>query len=145
MDLPREDELIHTYRSASDQELIEIALTYDSLTDEAQRAIRAEFARRGLEPPEIPDPSPDVEFQRLITIRQYRDLTDAQLAKGVLDSSGIPSYLRDENLVRMDWFYSNSIGGIRLQVREQDLAAAEALLSQSISELAESDGESPYE
>ena len=100
MDLPKESELAQTYRSASDQELLEISLTYDSLTDEAQRALRAEFERRGLEPPELPDPSPDLDFQKLITVRQYRDLTDAQLAKGVLDSAGILSYLRDENIVR---------------------------------------------
>jgi hypothetical protein len=142
MDLPNESELTQTYRSASDQELLEIALTYDSLTDGAQRALRAEFERRGLEPPELPGPPPDLEFQKLITVRQYRDLTDAQLAKGVLDSAGIPSYLRDENLVRMDWFYSNSIGGIRLQVREEDRASAEALLSQPFPETIQTDRDS---
>ncbi len=142
MDLPKESELAQTYRSASDQELLEISLTYDSLTDEAQRALRAEFERRGLEPPELPDPSPDLDFQKLITVRQYRDLTDAQLAKGVLDSAGILSYLRDENIVRMDWFYSNSIGGIRLQVREEDRASAEALLSQPIPDMIQTDRDS---
>jgi hypothetical protein len=142
MDMPNENELTQTYRSASNQELLELAVTYDSLTDEAQRALRAEFEHRGLEPPEVPDSSPDLEFQRLITVQQFRDLTDAQLAKGVLDSAGIPSYLRDENLVRMDWFYSNSIGGIRLQVREEDRASAEALLSQTFPEMIQADRDS---
>ncbi len=38
--------------------------------------------------------------QRLVTVQQYRDLAEAQVAKGVLDSAGIPCYLRDENAVR---------------------------------------------
>lgn len=147
MDLPREDELIQTYRSASDHELIELALTYDSLTAVAQSALRAEFARRGLEPPEIPnDPSaPAPEFQRLVTVQQYRDLTEAQVAKGVLDSAGIPCCLRDENAVRLEWVWSNLLGGVRLQVNEQDREAAQAVLAQPIPEQIQVDGEIPYD
>jgi hypothetical protein len=147
MDLPREDELIQTYRSASDHELIELALTYDSLTAVAQSTLRAEFARRGLEPPEIPnDPSaPAPEFQRLVTVQQYRDLTEAQVAKGVLDSAGIPCCLRDENAVRLEWVWSNLLGGVRLQVNEQDREAAQAVLAQPIPEQIQVDGEIPYD
>jgi Putative prokaryotic signal transducing protein len=129
MDLPRENELLETYRSASDGELLDLALTYDSLTEVAQNALRGEFARRGLEPPVIPDPAPEAEMLPVVTVQQYRDLTEAQLAMGVLESAGIPCYLRDENTVRTQWFWSNLIGGIRLQVREEDRAAAEALLN----------------
>ncbi len=145
MDLPREDELVETYRSASDGQLLDLALTYDSLTDAAQRALRAEFGYRGLEPPEIPDAPPAPEFQHLVTVRQYRDLTEAQLAKGILDSAGILSFLRDENTVRMDWFYSNSIGGIRLQVRDEDHSMAESLLSQPIPEQTQIDSDNPLD
>jgi Putative prokaryotic signal transducing protein len=141
MNLPREDELAKTYQSASDNELLDLALTYDSLTEVAQNALRAEFARRGLEPPVIPDPAPEAELLSVVTVQQYRDLTEAQLAMGVLESAGIPCYLRDENTVRMDWFYSNLLGGIRLQVREEDRAAAEALLHQPIPEQAPTDDE----
>jgi hypothetical protein len=105
MNLPREDDLAKTYLSASDNELLDLALTYDSLTEVAQNALRAEFAHRGLEPPVIPDPAPDAELLPVVTVQQYRDLTEAQLAMGVLESAGIPCYLRDENTVRMDWFY----------------------------------------
>ena len=42
------------------------------------------------------------------------------LAKSMLDSAGIESFLGDENLVRLDWFYSNLVGGIKLMVREED-------------------------
>jgi hypothetical protein len=145
MDLPREDELIQTYRSASDKELIELALTYDSLTEVAQGALRNEFARRGLEPPEIPDDPPTAEFQRLVTVQQYRDLAEAQVAKGVLDSAGIPCCLRDENAVRLEWVWSNLLGGVRLQVNEQDREAAQEVLAQPIPEQIQVDGEIPYD
>jgi hypothetical protein len=143
MDLPRESELLETYRSASDGELLDLALTYDSLTEVAQSALRAEFARRGLEPPVIPDPTPEAELLPVVTVQQYRDLTEAQLAMGVLESAGIPCYLRDENTVRTQWFWSNLIGGVRLQVREEDLAAAEALLNQPIPGQTPVDDETP--
>jgi hypothetical protein len=145
MDLPREDELIQTYRSASDKELIELALAYDSLTEVAQSALRAEFARRGLEPPEIPDDPPTAEFQRLVTVQQYRDLAEAQVAKGVLDSAGILCCLRDENAVRLEWVWSNLLGGVRLQVNEQDREAAQEVLAQPIPEQIQVDGEIPYD
>jgi hypothetical protein len=143
MDLARESELLETYRLASDGELLDLALTYDSLTEIAQNALRAEFARRGLEPPVIPDPAPEAEMLPVVTVQQYRDLTEAQLAMGVLESAGIPCYLRDENTVRTQWFWSNLIGGIRLQVREEDRAAAEALLNQPIPGQIPVDDETP--
>jgi hypothetical protein len=145
MDLPREEDLIQTYRSASDDELLKLALTYDSLTEIAQRTLRTEFERRGLEPPEIPDGPPTPEFQRLVTIRQYRDLAEAQIAKGVLDSAGILCYLRDENALRMQWVWSNLLGGVRLQVDERDRAAAESVLAEPIPEQIQLDGEIPYD
>jgi hypothetical protein len=144
MDLPREDELRATYRFASDHELLALALTYDSLTEIAQRTLRAEFDRRGLEPPEIPE-EPAAESQHLVTVEQYRDVAEAQIAKGVLDSAGIPCRLLDENTVRMDWVWSNLLGGVRLQVNERDREAAETLLTQPIPEQIHVEGELPYD
>jgi len=73
-----------------------------------------------------------LESQSLVAIRRFRDLPDALLAKGVLDSAGIECFLADENLVRMDWFYSNLIGGLRLQVRPEDVETANEVLNQPI-------------
>ena len=140
-----ENELLRAYGSQTDAALLELALGYDSLTDVAQSALRAEFARRGLEPPELPDPAPVPALQRTVVVRQYRDLADAQLAKGVLESAGIPCFLRDENTVRMEWVWSNLMGGVRLQVMEADRAAAEALLSQPIPEQIAVEGEAPFD
>jgi hypothetical protein len=145
MDLPLEDELAQTYRSTGDNELLDLARAYDSLTEHAQTALRAEFERRGLEPPEIPDDPPRPDFQRLVTVEQYRDLAEAQVAKGVLDSAGIPCCLRDENAVRLEWVWSNLLGGVRLQVNEQDREAAQALLAQPIPEQIQLDDDIPYD
>ena len=45
----------------SEIELMDLARGYDDLVDEAQAALRAEFARRGLEPPLIEEEEPQVE------------------------------------------------------------------------------------
>jgi hypothetical protein len=148
MDLPGQDELAQTYRSPNDNELLDLALAYDSLTDVAQNALRVEFERRGLEPPEIqeiPEDQPTAEYQQLATIQQYRELADAQVAKGALESAGIPCYLRDENALRMQWVWSNLLGGVRLQVNERDREAAQAVLTQPIPEQIQLDGDIQYD
>jgi predicted Zn-ribbon and HTH transcriptional regulator len=64
----------------------------------------------------------------LITIERFRDLPLALLAKGKLESAGIQCWLADENMVRMDWLWSNLIGGMRLQVSAEDAQAARSVL-----------------
>lgn len=68
----------------------------------------------------------------LVTLEHFRDMPEALLAKGKLESAGIDSVLADGNLVRMDWLLSNAIGGIRLQVRHEDLETARAVLHEPI-------------
>jgi hypothetical protein len=60
--------------------------------------------------------------EELITVARYRDLPEALLAQGMLQAAGIACELVDENIVRMDWFWSNMVGGVRLQV-DRDVAA----------------------
>src|SRR5258708_39825286 len=74
--------------------------------------------RRHLELAEGPAPEPrqQMEMQKLVTIRQFRDLPEALLAKGSLESAGIECFLADENLVRLDWFISNFIGGVKINL-----------------------------
>ena len=68
----------------------------------------------------------------LVTLQHFRDMPEALLAKGKLESAGIHSVLADGNLVRMDWLLSNAIGGIRLQVEQRDLESARAVLNEPI-------------
>src|SRR5579871_1176083 len=98
-----------------------------------------EFSEPELTEPELTRPIDDGDNDNLqagtrdaVTIRKFRDLPEALLAKGSLDSAGIECALADDNMVRMDWFYSNAIGGVKLLVSAGDAAEAEQILSQPI-------------
>jgi ribosomal protein S27AE len=69
---------------------------------------------------------------RLITVASFRDLPQALLAKGALDSTGIPCFLANENIVRLDWLLASAVGGIRLQVPEVDAEKALQILNDGI-------------
>jgi Putative prokaryotic signal transducing protein len=126
------ERLTSFYAGLTDEELIRIGSQFDLLTDEAQVLLREEFDRRSLDAPELEEPPDSFELQELVTIRTFRDPSDAMMAKSVLDSADIPCFLKDENTVRIQWAWSNLIGGIRLQVRPQDGKIAEQLLSQEV-------------
>jgi len=68
----------------------------------------------------------------LVTIANFRDLPGAMLAKGKLESAGIECFLGDDNMVRMDWFWSNLIGGVKLRVAETEAEEAIHLLEEEI-------------
>jgi hypothetical protein len=129
------EDFAERYAQMSELELMQLAQSYDSLTDPAQSALRNEFARRKLEPPVIEEPEPaEPAYRPLTIIRRYRDLSEALVAKSLLEPAGIPAWIRDENLARMEWQYSNLLGGIRLQVEDGNADAALEVLSQPIPE-----------
>jgi hypothetical protein len=138
------------YAGMEDTELAEIVADASSLTEIARQVLRAEMARRGMEAlPEIATPKPSDAREPIppapVMIRRYRDLPEASIAKSILDSAGIENYLADDNLVRLDWFYSNLIGGIKLFVQPQDAEEANNLLSQSVPEKFNVDTPGEYE
>jgi len=156
------------YAGQMDGELEKVAGQAYELTDLALEALRAELSRRGLKaklvekrpltPNQGPvpgDPPPqrtvevlpegELDMRAMVTIRQFRDLPEALLAKGSLDSAGIECVLVDGNIVRLDWFLSNLIGGVKLEVDPDDVEAAEQVLSQPIPEEFEAEGTGSYE
>jgi hypothetical protein len=139
------DSLESRFAAMSDDEMLAVGAEYSSLTDEAQAIVRSEFKRRSLEVPSVEDEQPSDALAKVATIRQYRDQADALMARSVLESAGIGCYLRDENTIRIDWLWSNLMGGIRLQVAEEDVEAAEQLLSQPIPETIAVAGEFDYQ
>lgn len=69
----------------------------------------------------------------LVVVKRFRDMPEAAVARGLLESAGIPCFLADENIVRMDWLISNGVGQMRLLVRQSDLQTATELLAQDFS------------
>jgi putative signal transducing protein len=138
------------YAAMSEGELQEVADDADSLTDVARTALRAEMLRRGMEaPPEmrVNPGAGEVERQppKPVIVGRYRDLSTASVAKSILDSAGIESFLADDNVIRMDWFYSNALGGIKLLVRDVDAPAAGELLEARVPEKFDVEGVGEYE
>jgi hypothetical protein len=129
--------LAATYAAMTDGELQRLARNAESLTELAWDALEDELDRRNLEVCDdepASEPHHALEMRELVTVRQFRDLPEALLAKGSLESAGIECFLADENLVRLDWFISNFIGGIKLNVRAADEANARQLLDEPILE-----------
>lgn len=54
---------------------------------------------------------------------------DAYLLRARLEGSGITAYIRDENLVTLDWLYSNAVGGVKVDVMDEDYERALELLN----------------
>jgi hypothetical protein len=130
--------LAANYAAMTDGELQRLARHAETLTEVAWDALEDELDRRNLDPADEPSDESErhekLEMQELVTIRQFRDLPEALLAKGSLESAGIECFLADENLVRLDWFISNFIGGIKLNVRPADEAVARKILDEPILE-----------
>ena len=138
--------LASVYSKMSDEELAQILADEKSLTDIAKTVLEAELASRGIEcnksavagAAELPHeerPGEAVYAPRhsgpLAMVKRFRDLPEAVVAKSILDSAQIDSFLADENIERLDWFYSNLVGGAKLMVRPEDLDEATRLLAEA--------------
>ena len=133
LDSEQEPELFAArYSQMSDGELIKLALESSTLSDTAWDALEDELDRRHLEIPE-PEAAPQIslpEMRDLVVLRRFRDVPEALLAKGSLQASGIECFLADENMVRMDWFISNLLGGVKLLVQPADFSKASEILNE---------------
>jgi predicted RNA-binding Zn-ribbon protein involved in translation (DUF1610 family) len=66
---------------------------------------------------------------RLVTIARYSTPFEANMAKSMLESAGIPAFVADEYTIGINWLYSNALGGVKLQVPESFASEALDLLS----------------
>ena len=134
------------YAEMSEGELREIAENAFNLTDIARQALLEEVGKRRLDIHLAESPGASgFESRDMVTLRQFRDLPEALLAKGALDSAGIECLLVDENMIRMNWFVSNLLGGIRLQVNSDDVEEALTLLNEPPPEGFDIEGVGRYE
>lgn len=125
--------LAQVYAAMSDEELLKVAEDSLSLTEAASQALDAEITGRNLFRPQPPLRN-EIVARSMIAVATFRDLPEALLAKGSLESSGIECVLVDDNIVRMDWFISNFVGGVKLLAKAEDAAAATEILGQPIPE-----------
>jgi len=63
------------------------------------------------------------------TLAAFSKPIDAQLLITRLAGSGITAYCRDEYMVTLDWLASNAIGGVKVDVADEDYARAQELLA----------------
>src|ERR1700683_3807092 len=125
--------LARLYGSMSNAEVERLAADAGSLSDAAKWALKVDLARRGLRT-KLAEPAPEAEpevHSLIVILRKDMSLPEALLAKSILESAGIEAFLGDQNIVRMDWFLSNALGGVKLRVREEDVEVATALLDRS--------------
>lgn len=68
---------------------------------------------------------------KLVTIAVFTLAFHAQLLKGRLEADGIESYVQDEHTVSANPVFNNALGGVKLQVKEEDVPLAVNLLRYS--------------
>lgn len=67
-------------------------------------------------------------MSKLVTIASFINPWDAYLAKGKLEDEGIPALIVDEYHVWANWIYAQALGGVKVQVTEENVAAANGIL-----------------
>lgn len=73
---------------------------------------------------------PDLGPDKLATAATFYNLHEADIALGLLQSCGVDCFLCDEHMHRVHPLATDIIGGVRLQVAEQDLELAKELLKE---------------
>ena len=63
-----------------------------------------------------------------LTVARLNDAVEAQLLQGRLQADGIEAQLADQNHVQADPLIAIALGGVRVQVKARDAAAAQAVI-----------------
>jgi hypothetical protein len=63
------------------------------------------------------------------TVATFSKPEEAHLFRTWLEGAGIPAFVHDESIVQLDWFMSNAIGGVRVQVAEEDFDSAREFIA----------------
>jgi ssDNA-binding Zn-finger/Zn-ribbon topoisomerase 1 len=67
---------------------------------------------------------------KLITVNTYTLPHELAIHRSKLESMGIDCFVQDELTAQVHNFYSNAIGGVKLQVRESDVEDALEILKE---------------
>lgn len=71
----------------------------------------------------------------LITVATFDNVVEAEIASGRLEAEGINTVLADVEAVSWAWHLGQAVGGIKVQVREDDVQRAFAVLGEVRAEL----------
>ena len=63
------------------------------------------------------------------TIASFTKPEEAHLLRMRLEAVGIEACVQDENIIQMDLLYSNALGGVRVQVADEDYEAVKEFLA----------------
>jgi hypothetical protein len=66
----------------------------------------------------------------LVTVKTFSYPNEVGIIRGRLESEGIRCFVQDELTTQVNHFYSNAIGGIKLQVKESDVEQALEILKE---------------
>jgi len=72
-----------------------------------------------------------MENDKFVTVLTAMYGSEIAVIRGRLESEGITCFAKDELTVQVNPFYSNAIGGVKLQVRESDLNRAIEILKET--------------
>ena len=72
-----------------------------------------------------------MENEKFITVLTATYGYEVAIIRGRLESEGITCFVKDELTVQVNPFYSNAIGGVKLQVKESDLNQAVEILKET--------------
>lgn len=116
--------------------------------DEPLRAIEAYKAALEIDP-EHADAQQNLSTLReelanpggLVTIGTFSHALEAHIVRGRLETEGVWSFVADDNMVIANWLFSNAVGGVKLQVREEDVELAQQILADGPGEIEWEKGE----
>jgi len=80
-----------------------------------------------------------------VVVRRFRDMPEAIAARMTLEAAGIECYLQDETVIRLDWLWSNLMGGLKLVVRKSDADEAKKVLDEGTPKKFDVEGVGEYE
>ncbi len=63
-----------------------------------------------------------------VIVARYVDPIEAQIAAGLLQAEGIAVHLGDQNMALANWEWRLAIGGVKLHVRDDQLAHAREVI-----------------
>jgi len=69
------------------------------------------------------------EAMSLITIAQFNKPEDAHMLRMRLEAGDVAVFIQDEHLVQLDWGLANAVGGVRVQIDEEDIERAREILA----------------